>query len=124
MLVLVAGIGVLVFAYSAATSSSPTRADIRLLGLLVLFAGAMVGLVLADNLLILYGFWELTSVTSFLLIGNRHEYADGARGRAAGAARHRGRRAGHARRLHRARPGRRHVPAERASSPTRPRGRR
>ena len=47
----------------------------RLLGLLVLFAGAMVGLVVADNLLILYGFWELTSVTSFLLIGNRHEDA-------------------------------------------------
>ena len=39
----------------------------------MLFAGAMVGLVLADNLLVLYGFWELTSVTSFLLIGHDHE---------------------------------------------------
>ena len=43
------------------------------MGLLTLFAGAMAGLVLADNLLVLYGFWELTSVTSFLLIGNKHE---------------------------------------------------
>ena len=32
----------------------------------------MAGLVVADNLLVLYGFWELTSITSFLLIGNDH----------------------------------------------------
>ncbi len=32
----------------------------------------MLGLVVADNLLVLYGFWELTSITSFLLIGNDH----------------------------------------------------
>ncbi|MET0458825.1 MAG: proton-conducting transporter membrane subunit, partial [Ilumatobacteraceae bacterium] len=73
MLVLVAGIGLLVMAYSARYFSHPTPRNGRLLGLLVLFAGAMVGLVLADNLLILYGFWELTSVTSFLLIGHDHE---------------------------------------------------
>jgi len=41
-------------------------------GLLTLFSGAMLGVVLADNLIILYGFWELTSVTSFLLIGNQY----------------------------------------------------
>jgi hypothetical protein len=35
----------------------------------VLFAGSMLGLVLADNLLALFLFWELTSVTSYLLIG-------------------------------------------------------
>ena len=40
----------------------------------------MLGLVLADNLIVLYGFWELTTITSFLLIGNTH--ADG-RARAA-----------------------------------------
>ena len=27
---------------------------------------------MSDDLLVLYGFWELTSVTSFLLIGDRH----------------------------------------------------
>ena len=73
MLVLVAGIGALVFAYAARYFTHPTSRTGRLLGLLVLFGGAMVGLVVADNLLVLYGFWELTSVTSFLLIGNDHE---------------------------------------------------
>ncbi|MET0146141.1 MAG: hydrogen gas-evolving membrane-bound hydrogenase subunit E [Ilumatobacteraceae bacterium] len=73
MLVLVAGVGVLVVAYAARYFTHPTTRNGRLLGLLVLFGGAMTGLVLADNLLVLYGFWELTSVTSFLLIGNDHE---------------------------------------------------
>src|SRR5690349_13735885 len=73
MLLLVAGIGVLVVAYAWRYFSHPDRIDVRLLGLLVLFAGAMVGLVLADDLFILYGFWELTSITSFLLIGNRSD---------------------------------------------------
>ncbi len=73
MLILVAGIGVLVIAYAARYFTVPTARTGRLLGLLVLFGGAMTGLVLADNLLVLYGFWELTSVTSFLLIGNDHE---------------------------------------------------
>jgi multicomponent Na+:H+ antiporter subunit A len=34
---------------------------------------AMLGLVLADNLPDLFVFWELTSVTSYLLIGFDHE---------------------------------------------------
>ncbi|MEZ5237752.1 MAG: proton-conducting transporter membrane subunit [Microthrixaceae bacterium] len=41
----------------------------RLAGLLVGFAGAMLGIVWADGLLTLFVFWELTSITSFLLIG-------------------------------------------------------
>jgi multicomponent K+:H+ antiporter subunit A len=36
---------------------------------LLLFQGAMVGIVLSDNILLLVVFWELTSLTSFLLIG-------------------------------------------------------
>lgn len=39
---------------------------------LLLFMGAMLGVVLSDNLLVLYGFWELTSVSSFLLIAFWH----------------------------------------------------
>ncbi len=35
---------------------------------LLLFMGAMLGVVLSDNLIILYLFWELTSFSSFLLI--------------------------------------------------------
>ena len=73
MVLLAAGVGVAVFTYSAKYFDSKDPRVGRLLGLLTLFGGAMVGLVLSDNLLVLYGFWELTSVTSFLLIGDRHE---------------------------------------------------
>jgi len=40
---------------------------------LLLFQGAMVGIVLSDNVLLLLVFWELTSLTSFLLIGYWNE---------------------------------------------------
>jgi len=73
MVLLAAGIGLAVFIYSAGYFDSADPRVGRLLGLLTLFGGAMVGLVLADNLLVIYGFWELTSITSFLLIGDRHE---------------------------------------------------
>jgi len=73
MVLLIAGIGVLVFWYSAGYFSDDTADLGRLLGLLVLFSGVMSGVVLADNLFVLYLFWELTSITSFLLIGNSHE---------------------------------------------------
>ena len=72
---LIAGIGVLVFAYSACYLPGGGAGEGRLLGLLVLFAGSMLGLVLSDNLVLLFGFWELTSLTSFLLIGNDHSNA-------------------------------------------------
>jgi len=39
---------------------------------LLLFMGAMLGVVLSDNILVLYGFWEMTSVSSFLLIAFWH----------------------------------------------------
>ena len=41
----------------------------RFAGQLTAFAGSMLGLVLADDLLLLYVFWELTTVFSYLLIG-------------------------------------------------------
>ena len=67
-LLLVGGIGVLVFAY--ASQYFGDRPDLgRFTATLVAFAGAMAGLVTADNLLALAVFWELTSVTSYLLIG-------------------------------------------------------
>jgi len=68
MALVVSGIGVAVFAYAFGYFGA--RPDIgRLAGLLVAFAGAMLGLVLADNVLALFCFWELTSITSYLLIG-------------------------------------------------------
>ena len=58
---LVSGIGVLVFAY-AAWYFGP-RADLgRLVANLVAFSRAMLGVVLADELFLLYVFWELTSI--------------------------------------------------------------
>jgi multicomponent Na+:H+ antiporter subunit A len=75
MVALVAGIGVLVFAYAVfyfapERPGGHERPDIgRFTGALTGFAGAMLGLVIADNLLLLYVFWELTTVASFLLIG-------------------------------------------------------
>lgn len=68
MTVLVSGIGTLVFAYAWHYFGSSGKAG-QAAGLLTLFAGSMLGVVLADNLLLLYVCWELTSVTSYLLIG-------------------------------------------------------
>lgn len=68
MTVLVSGIGTLVFAYAWHYFGRSDKAG-RAAGLLTLFAGSMLGVVLADNLLLLYVCWELTSVTSYLLIG-------------------------------------------------------
>ncbi len=45
----------------------------RFYGYLVGFMGAMLGTVLADHLVLLFIFWELTGVASFLLIGFLHE---------------------------------------------------
>ncbi len=72
MVLLVSGIGLAVFVYAAGYFPARQQGLGRLIGLLTLFSGAMLGLVLADNLLMLYLCWELTSVTSYLLIGNQH----------------------------------------------------
>src|SRR5690625_1142137 len=39
---------------------------------LLMFMSAMLGIVLSDNIFVLYSFWELTSISSFLLIGYWH----------------------------------------------------
>lgn len=70
MLFLIAGIGLLVCLYSYRYFSAAKPALGRLSGLLTAFAGAMTGLVVSDHVLTLFIFWELTSVTSYLLIGN------------------------------------------------------
>ncbi|WP_421620952.1 putative monovalent cation/H+ antiporter subunit A [Alkalilimnicola ehrlichii] len=41
--------------------------------LILAFMAAMLGLVLSDNLITLFVFWELTSITSYMLIGHNHE---------------------------------------------------
>ncbi|GAA1874575.1 Na+/H+ antiporter subunit A [Pseudonocardia ailaonensis] len=69
MIVLVGGLGALILAYSAWYFGKDSRDAPRNAALLLAFAGAMLGLVLADDLLTLYVFWELTSIASFLLVG-------------------------------------------------------
>ncbi len=66
---LVTGVGFLVVVYSSGYLHGEPAVP-RFLGTLVAFAGAMLGLVVADEVLTLFVFWELTSVTSFLLIGH------------------------------------------------------
>ena len=52
----------------------------RFMAFLLLFQGAMVGIVLSDNILLLLIFWELTSLTSFLLIGYWSHLPEGRQG--------------------------------------------
>ncbi|ABA89860.1 sodium/proton antiporter complex Mrp, protein A [Syntrophotalea carbinolica DSM 2380] len=71
-LLLITGIGTLVFVYASGyLAEHPKRR--RVLVLLQLFMIAMIGAVISDHLLVLFIFWELTSVLSFLLIGFDHE---------------------------------------------------
>jgi multicomponent K+:H+ antiporter subunit A len=72
---LVTGIGALVVLY-AAYYLGPNDPPGKFYAYLVLFMAAMLGVVLADNLLLLVVFWELTSITSFLLIGYWGHRAD------------------------------------------------
>ncbi len=73
MMLLVTGIGALVLAYCAAYFPAHDGDLWRFSAVLTAFAGAMLGLVLSDDLLLLYVFWELTSVLSYLLIGHNPE---------------------------------------------------
>lgn len=77
MSVLVLGIGSLVLFYCASYfhhHDGHTEPRLRSFAAeLVAFSGAMFGLVLSDNLLLLYIFWELTTVLSFLLVGHYAE---------------------------------------------------
>ncbi len=76
---LITGIGAFILIYSASyLEDHPHRG--RFLAFMLLFMGAMLGLVLTDSLVSLFVFWELTSVTSFLLIGFDHERERARRG--------------------------------------------
>ncbi|SHI63025.1 multisubunit sodium/proton antiporter, MrpA subunit [Mesonia phycicola] len=65
---MITGIGTLVFAYTSAYLKGNNYLD-RFYGYLAVFMAAMLGLVLSDNLISLFVFWELTSISSFFLIG-------------------------------------------------------
>ncbi|MEM1140380.1 MAG: putative monovalent cation/H+ antiporter subunit A [Pseudomonadota bacterium] len=68
---LICGIGTLIVIYAGAYLKGHANLG-RFHGFILSFMASMLGLVLADNIITLFIFWELTSVTSFLLIGFSH----------------------------------------------------
>jgi multicomponent Na+:H+ antiporter subunit A len=74
MALLICGVGSIIVLYSSAYLGKEAALG-RFFLILLLFMGSMLGLVLADNLILLFVFWELTSITSYLLIGFNHETA-------------------------------------------------
>ena len=71
---LITGIGALIVVYASRYLEGHAQAG-RFYASLFAFMGAMLGVVLSDNILTLFVFWELTGFTSFLLIGFEHERA-------------------------------------------------
>ena len=71
--VLISGIGALVLIYAGGYLAGDPQLG-RFYLYLLLFMAGMVGLVLAGNLLTLFICWELTSISSYLLIGYKHRY--------------------------------------------------
>lgn len=76
---LITGIGTLIFIY-AYYYLSPKNSLSKLYQLLMLFMAAMLGISLSNNLIILLVFWELTSISSFLLVGYWSNYDAAQRG--------------------------------------------
>ncbi|MBN3573204.1 hydrogen gas-evolving membrane-bound hydrogenase subunit E [Vibrio neptunius] len=69
---LISGIGALIQIYALAyLKDNPSRFSFHVY--LTLFMLAMLGVVTSDNILLLFVFWELTTITSYLLIGFNHE---------------------------------------------------
>lgn len=76
---LITGIGTLIFIY-AYYYLSPQNSLSKLYFLLMLFMAAMLGISLSNNLILLLTFWELTSISSFLLVGYWSNYEAAQRG--------------------------------------------
>ncbi len=71
---LVTGIGTLILIYAEAYMDGQPMAY-KLFAYLYAFMLSMLGLAMADHMLLFFIFWELTSITSYLLIGFNHEKA-------------------------------------------------
>ncbi|MCG8606114.1 putative monovalent cation/H+ antiporter subunit A [bacterium] len=70
--ILISGIGALILIYGSGYLTGHHHLG-RFYAFILLFMASMLGLVLADNLITLFVFWELTSISSYLLIGFNHE---------------------------------------------------
>lgn len=76
---LISGIGTLIYIY-AYYYLNPKNSLSKLYALLMMFMTAMLGISLSNNLIILLVFWELTSISSFLLVGYWSNYDAAQRG--------------------------------------------
>lgn len=76
---LILGIGLLIITYGRFYLAREDNMG-EFFTYLLLFQGAMVGIVLSDNVLLLLVFWELTSLSSFLLIGYWKHLPEGRQG--------------------------------------------
>jgi len=72
---IITGIGAAVFLFAGNYLGDGTETR-KFYIYILLFMGAMLGVVFSDNLLLLFIFWELTSLSSFLLIGFKHKYIE------------------------------------------------
>ncbi|MEM9774229.1 MAG: Na+/H+ antiporter subunit B, partial [Chloroflexota bacterium] len=75
MSLLVLGVGTLILIYASGYMDGDPKIG-RFFAILLLFMVAMLGVVTADNIMLLFVFWELTSISSYLLIGFKHEYKE------------------------------------------------
>ncbi len=65
---LITGIGTLIFLYSQRYMGHHTHV-LKFYCWMLIFAGSMLGLVTSANLIVLYLFWEMTTISSYFLIG-------------------------------------------------------
>jgi multicomponent Na+:H+ antiporter subunit A len=68
---LISGIGFFIVLYAGGYLKGHEHLG-RFFSFILMFMGAMLGVVLADDVIMLFVYWELTSITSFLLIGFNH----------------------------------------------------
>ena len=75
IVLIITGIGALIFVYAGGYLHGDPYEG-RFYSFLLVFMAAMIGLVLADNVFSFFVFWELTTISSYLLIGFKHSYAE------------------------------------------------
>lgn len=71
-ILIITGMGFFIFPYAQEYLKKDPRAG-RLLSIMLAFMASMLGLVLSENLVVMFAFWELTSLFSYLLIGHKLE---------------------------------------------------
>lgn len=75
MALIITAIGAGIFSYTSGYMADDPRTG-SMTGWLLLFMTAMLGVVLADNIILFFVSWELTSITSYMLIGTNHQNED------------------------------------------------